>query len=52
MSLGVGLLIILPVILIVILPVWPYSRAFGPYPSCGLGVILLLIFALVLSGHF
>lgn len=42
------LLIILALLLIGAIPVWPYSRNWGPYPSGGIGVILLIVVILLL----
>jgi hypothetical protein len=42
------LLVILVLLLIGAIPAWPYSRAWGPYPSGGLGLILLIVVILVL----
>jgi hypothetical protein len=36
------LIIILVLLLIGTIPAWPYSRSWGPYPSGGLGLILLI----------
>jgi hypothetical protein len=51
MPAGTILLIILVVLLIGALPTWPYSIAWGPYPAGGLGVVLIVILVLVLSGR-
>jgi hypothetical protein len=45
------LLIILVLLLLAVLPAWPYSRGWGYYPSGGLGVVLIIILILVLSGR-
>jgi len=45
------LLIILIVLLIGALPTWPYSAAWGYYPSGGLGLILVIVLILVLLGR-
>jgi uncharacterized protein DUF3309 len=50
MPLGTIILIILVVLLIAALPTWPYSGAWGPYPSGGLGVVLIIVLILVLLG--
>ena len=44
------LLIILILLLIGALPTWPYSSAWGYYPSGGLGFILLVLIILALLG--
>lgn len=45
------LLVILVLLLIGALPTWPYSRSWGYYPSGGLGLIVLIILVLALSGR-
>lgn len=42
------LLIILVLLLVFSVPAWPYSRNWGPYPSGGLGLILLIVVVLML----
>jgi hypothetical protein len=42
------LLIILILLLLGALPTWPYSRAWGYYPSGGLGLIVLIVIILLL----
>jgi hypothetical protein len=49
--LGTILLIILIIILIGALPTWPYSSAWGYYPSGGVGLILIIIVVLLLMGR-
>jgi Protein of unknown function (DUF3309) len=49
--LGTILLIVLIVILIGALPTWPYSHAWGYYPSSGLGVVVIIIVVLLLIGR-
>jgi len=50
---GTILIIILILLLIGALPTWPYSSAWGYYPSSGLGLVLLIIIIiLVLMGRF
>jgi hypothetical protein len=46
----VGTILIIILILLVIgaIPSWPYSRAWGPFPSGILGVLLVVIIVLVL----
>jgi len=43
------LLALVVVLLILALPAWPYSGAWGYYPSGGLGVLLVVVLLLVLS---
>jgi Protein of unknown function (DUF3309) len=51
MSTTTILIIILVLILIGALPTWPYSSEWGYYPSGGLGLIVLIIIILVLTGR-
>jgi hypothetical protein len=51
MSLGTILLIILVLFLIGALPRWPHSANWGYYPSGGLGVILVILVVLLLTGR-
>lgn len=44
------LIIILIILLIGALPTWPYSGAWGYYPSSGVGIILLIVIILLLVG--
>lgn len=46
--LGTILLILLVLLLIGALPAWPHSRAWGYYPSSGLGMVLLIVAVLLL----
>lgn len=45
------LLIILILLLVGVLPAWPYSSGWGYWPSGGLGLILLILIILALTGH-
>lgn len=46
------LLIILLVLLLVgALPMWPYSSSWGYYPGGGLGLVLLIVVILALTGN-
>jgi hypothetical protein len=51
MTLGTILLIILILLLIGALPAWPYSSAWGYYPSGGVGVLLLILIVLLAAGR-
>ena len=42
------LLILLIILLIAVLPSWPYSRGWGYFPSGTLGLILIIVLILVL----
>ncbi len=45
------LLIILILLLVGALPAWPYSSGWGYWPSGGLGLILLILIILALTGY-
>jgi hypothetical protein len=51
MSVGTILLIVLVLLLIGALPAWPYSGGWGYYPSGGLGLVLIVLLVLVVSGR-
>lgn len=42
------LLVILIIVLVAVLPRWPYSANWGYYPSGGIGILLLVIIILLL----
>jgi len=45
------LIIILIIVLLGVLPTWPYSGGWGYYPSGGLGLVLLIVVILLLMGR-
>ncbi|HEY3653479.1 MAG TPA: DUF3309 family protein [Steroidobacteraceae bacterium] len=45
------LLILLVLLLIGALPAWPYSGGWGYYPSGGLGLVLIILLVLVVTGR-
>ncbi len=51
MSIGTILLIILVLLLIGALPAWPYSGSWGYFPSGGLGLVLIVLVVLVVTGR-
>src|SRR5512146_3193728 len=51
MSLGTILLIVLILILIGVIPTWPHSRSWGYAPSGVLGVVLIVVVVLLLTGR-
>ncbi len=51
MSLGTILLIVLVLLLLGALPAWPYSTGWGYYPSGGLGLLLVVLLVLVVTGR-
>jgi hypothetical protein len=48
---GVILVVILVIVLIGALPTWRHSKSWGPYPSGGIGLVLLILIILLLLGH-
>ena len=46
------LVILIVVLCLALLPTWPYSRGWGPYPSGLVGVVLIILLVwLVLGGR-
>ena len=45
------LLVVLILLLIGALPTWPYSANWGYYPSGGLGLLLLILLIMALTGR-
>jgi uncharacterized protein DUF3309 len=45
------LLVILVLLLVGALPSWPYSRSWGYYPSSGLGLVVVIVLVLLLTGR-
>jgi hypothetical protein len=45
------LLVIVILLLVGALPTWPYSSGWGYYPSSGLGLVLLILLVLALTGR-
>jgi hypothetical protein len=48
---GLVLFIVLLILLFGALPAWPHSRAWGYYPTGGLGLLLVIVLILVLTQH-
>jgi Protein of unknown function (DUF3309) len=48
---GTILLVILILLLVGVLPTWPYSSGWGYYPSGGLGLVLLILIILLVMGR-
>jgi hypothetical protein len=48
--LGTVLLVVLILMLIGALPAWPHSREWGYYPTGGLGLALIIVIILLLTG--
>ena len=51
MSVGTILLIVLILILLGVLPTWPHARSWGYGPSGLVGVIVIILLVLVLTGR-
>jgi hypothetical protein len=51
MSLGTILLIVLVLILIGVIPTWGHSRSWGYAPSGVVGVLLLILVVMLLTGR-
>ena len=45
------LLIVLILLLIGAVPAWPYSRGWGYYPSGILGILLIVLIVMLLTGR-
>jgi len=45
------LIVLLVLILVGVLPTWPYSSGWGYYPSGGAGLVLLILLILLLAGR-
>lgn len=45
------LLVVVVLMLLGAIPAWPHSRGWGYYPSGGLGLVLLVLIILMLSGR-
>jgi len=44
------LIVVLLLLVIGMLPVWPYASGLGYYPSGGLGLVLLIVIILLVLG--
>jgi hypothetical protein len=45
------LLVVVVLMLLGAIPTWPHSRGWGYFPSGGLGLVLLVLVLLMLSGR-
>ena len=45
------LLVVLVLMLLGVMPSWPHSRSWGYYPSGVIGLVLLVLVVLILSGR-
>ena len=51
MKMNTILIIVMGVVLLSVLPLWPYSASWGYLPSGGLGFLLLAVVVLTLLGR-
>jgi hypothetical protein len=51
MSLGMILLIVLVLALLGVIPTWPHSKSWGYAPGGMLGLVVVVVLVLVVSGH-
>jgi hypothetical protein len=51
MSIGTILLVILILMLVGVLPTWPHSANWGYAPSGALGIIVIILLVLLLTGR-
>jgi hypothetical protein len=51
MTLGTLLLVVLILVLIGVVPSWPHSRSWGYGPSGAVGLIVVILLILVLTGR-
>ena len=45
------LLVVLILLLLGALPMWPYSSSWGYFPSGGLGLVLIIVIILAVTGR-
>ena len=45
------LIVVLVLLLVGAIPAWPHSRQWGYFPSCLLGIVLLVLLILALTGR-
>ncbi len=45
------LIVILIILVLGLLPTWPYSAGWGYYPSGGLGLVVVIVLILLLMGR-
>ena len=51
MSLGTILLVVLILMLVGVIPTWSHSRSWGYMPMGGVGLLVLIVLVLVLTGR-
>jgi len=45
------LIVILVILVLGLLPTWPYSAGWGYYPSGGIGLVVIIVLILLLMGR-
>jgi hypothetical protein len=45
------ILVILVLILIGVIPIWPHSQEWGPWPGSAVGIVLVILLILFLAGR-
>jgi len=43
--------VLLVLVLLAVLPAWPYSSGWGYYPSGGVGLVVVVLIVLLLTGR-
>jgi len=51
MATSTVLIVVLVILLIGAVPTWPYSRSWGYYPSGLIGLVMLIVLLLFLTGR-
>ena len=51
MSIGMILLIVLVLALLGVIPAWPHSKGWGYGPSGGVGLIVVILIVLLVTGN-
>ena len=51
MSIGLLIIIILVIVLIGVLPNWPHSQRYGYFPGGLVGIIVLVLLVLLITGR-
>ena len=51
MSVGTILLVVLILLLVGAIPSWPHSKGWGYAPSGALGIVLIIVIGLLLTGR-
>jgi hypothetical protein len=48
---GLILIVVLGTLMIGALPSWPHSRSWGYFPSGGLGIVLVILLVMLITGR-